>query len=251
MTKLLSGALLCGSLVFGQTANLNFGQPKSQKEGEAINAMFTAADNAARIKAADELVTKYADTGFKGLALFMATDAYDQMGDWEKTVIYGERALEADPKSYGTMLILARGYANKTKEFDFDKEEKLAKADKYAKDAMEVLKTAPKLQPQITDEQWTAQVNAWKAEAHEAMGLASNVRKKYDDAIQHFTEGVKLAPTNGTLMARLADAQVSAKKFDDAIATVAKVNAIPDVNPQVKAFADGVKKRAEAGKGQK
>jgi tetratricopeptide (TPR) repeat protein len=249
--KSMIGALLCGGLLMAQTADVKQPQLKSQKEQEAVMAIFNSPDPAGRIKAVDELLAKFADTTFKNTALYVATDSADQLGDWEKTVIYGERTLEADPKSYGAMLLLARGYATKTKEFDFDKEEKLGKADKYAKDALELLKNAPKIQPQIPDDQWAAQVKSWTGDAYEALGLSATVRKKYDDAIALFQKGVEAAPANGTLMARLADAQVSAKKYDDAIATVAKLNAIPDVNPQIKSYADGVKKRAEAGKAQK
>ena len=38
--------------------------PKSQKEVDALNAMFQATDNDGRIKAANELLTKFADKAF-------------------------------------------------------------------------------------------------------------------------------------------------------------------------------------------
>lgn len=249
--KRIVSVCLAASLSLAQTAETKQPQLKSQKEQEAVMAIFNAAEPAARISATDNLITKFADTTFKGTALYIATVSAEEMGDWEKTVIYGERTLEADPKSYGTMLILARGYAGRTKEFDFDKEEKLTKSDKLAKSALELLKTAPKIRPDIPDDQWEGQRKLWVSEAYESLGLAATVRKKYDDAITAYKTGLENSPGNANLMTRLASVYLDAKKNDDAIATANQVLAAPNLNPAVKNIIEGVKKRAEAGKAAK
>src|SRR5438477_10968262 len=77
--------------------------PKSQAELTAIQAMFTAQqknDVDGVIKAADELMTKFADTEFKELALYMEAEAYSQKGDNTKAQVYSEQALALNPKSY-------------------------------------------------------------------------------------------------------------------------------------------------------
>lgn len=251
MTKWIASAFLVSGMMFAQSSETKQPKMKSPKEQEAVMAIFNAADPNARIAATDALLGKFADTEFKGLALYIATASAEEIGDWEKTVIYGERTLESDPKSYGTMLILSRGYASRTKEFDFDKEEKLGKADKYAKAALELLKTAPKVRPDIADDQWEAQRKLWISEAHESLGLSAGVRKKYDDAIVAYKAGLEAAPGNPNILTRLATSYADAKKNDEAIATVNQVLATPNLNPQVKAVAEGVKKRAEAAKGAK
>ncbi len=109
--------------------------------------MFGAADPDARIKAAENLITKYADTDFKALALYFEAVSYQQKNDFEKMVVYGEQAIQADPKQYAALLMIAKGIAQRTREFDLDREEKLTKAEKYAKDGMAVLKDAPKPSP--------------------------------------------------------------------------------------------------------
>ncbi|GAB4416472.1 MAG: hypothetical protein OHK0021_22770 [Bryobacter sp.] len=242
----LSGALLA-ALGFGQTASLKQMAPKSEKEQEAVMAVFNAADPAARISAVDALVKKFADTEFKGLTLFIAAAAAEELGDWEKTVIWADRALEADKNSYGTMLILARGYAMRTREFDLDKEEKLGKSEKYAKGALELLNNMPpKVNPQIPDEQWNAQVAAWKSEAYEALGLVATVRKKWDDAVAQFNKGLEAAPNSPNLLTRLGSAQLDGGKKADALATFNKVLALPQLDPAVKQVAENLKKKAEA-----
>ena len=56
--------------------------------------------------------------------------------------VYAERTLEADPKNFGAMLMLSSGIAQRTREFDLDKEEKLAKSEKYANSAIALIKSA-------------------------------------------------------------------------------------------------------------
>jgi len=95
-----AGALaLAGSLLVAQKPPKQ-PQPKSQKEVEAINAIFNATDPDARIAAAENLLTKFADTEFKAVALQVAADSAMRKNDFEKMVIYAERTIEADPQNY-------------------------------------------------------------------------------------------------------------------------------------------------------
>src|SRR5580704_13581290 len=102
---------------------------KSQKEVEALMAIQNAQNPDARIAAVDNLITKFADTEFKSWALERAAEACQQKNDGPKAVAYAERTLEADPKSYEARLLIAGELARGTREFDLDKEEKLARSE--------------------------------------------------------------------------------------------------------------------------
>ena len=52
----------------------------------------------ATIEAAEDLVTKFADTDFKDMALLSEAGAYQQKRDVDKAQSYAERDLEANPK---------------------------------------------------------------------------------------------------------------------------------------------------------
>ena len=125
MNKNIIAALLLGVVgaagLFAQKAPP---KPKSQKEVDALMAIQNATTPDARIAAVDALLTNFADTDFKVMALQTAAMSAQQKGDFEKMVVYAERTLEADPNSYGAMLMLATGFSAKTREFDLDKEEK-------------------------------------------------------------------------------------------------------------------------------
>lgn len=227
-----AAAALLASVAFAQP------KPKSQKELDALMAIQNTQDPDARIAAVDNLLTKFADTEFKGWALFMAAASAQQKNDFEKLVIYGDRTLEADPKNFQVMVMLASATAQRTREFDLDKEEKLGRAEKYANQALEVAKTAVKPNPQIPDEQWEAGKKDGASEAHAALGQIAMVRKKFDLAAQEYkTAADSAANPDPAILVRLANVYNQLKKPDDAIAALDKINAMPEVHPQVKAAA--------------
>ena len=220
-------------------------KPKSQKEVDAINAIFNATEPDARIAAAESLLAKFADTEFKAVALQIAAASAQQKNDFEKMVIYSERTIEADPQNYPAMLMLANGIAQKTREFDLDKEEKLQRAEKYARQSIELINVAVKPRPDITDEQWEAAKKDYLAQAHEALGLCAMVRKKYDVAATEFKTSTDLAPTpDQATLVRLAAAYNLSGKPDSAIPVLDKVMAMPDLNPQIKQVAQNEKVNA-------
>jgi tetratricopeptide (TPR) repeat protein len=238
---------LAAALAFGQAKQP---QPKSPKEQEAIMAIFNAQEPDARIAAVENLLQKFADTEFKAIALQVAAMSAQQKNDFEKMVLYAERTLEADPKNYTAMLMLSGGLAQRTREHDLDKEEKLGRAEKYANEAMGLVKTAAKPRPDLTDEQWEAAKKDFTAQAYESLALIAMVRKKYDVAATNFKASLDSgAQPDPATMVRLAAAYNQLNKPDEAIAVLDKLNALPDVNPQIKSAAQGERNNATKIKG--
>ena len=236
--------------LLGQTANPKVPKPpKGKIESEMINAVFTSQDPDQRITAVETLLAKFHDTDYKALALYMATVSAEQKNDYEKLVIYGERTLETDPEFYAVMLMLARATATKTREFDFDKEEKLGKVDKWAKQGIELAKTAPKMNAQIADADWEAARKDFVAQGHEALALAATVRKKHDVAAAEYKNALDNMPKpDPVTQARLGSAYNNMSKWDDALAILDKANTAPDVVPAVKSFISSERVRALMGK---
>lgn len=235
----LAVGLLCAQEVQKQP------RVKSQKEAEAVMAIFQAPDADSRIKASQELLTKFADTEFKAIAMQMIAASYQQKNDYENMVVWAERTLEADPQNYHAMLMLASGIAQHTREFDLDREEKLTRAEKYANQAMEILKTLPKPRPDIPDDQWDAAKKDFVAQAHEALGLAAMARKKYDLAIAEFKLAIEgAANPDPATMVRLGAVYNMSGKHDEAIAVLDKVMSAADVHPTIKQFAQAERARA-------
>ncbi len=248
LLALSSGLILSAGLAFGQKDPA----PKSPKEAEALQAIQKATTADDQIKAIENVLTNFADTEFKVFLLQSAMQLSENKGDLAQITTYAERTLEADPKNVYAEVTLASEIASHTREFDLDKEEKLAKADKYAKAALSDVKTFPKQSSKITDEQWDKERKNLTGQAYAAEGLMAMARKKYDDAVTQFKASVDASgvPDPNTTF-RLGEAYLKAGKTDDAIATFDKVIAMPDASPQVKQYAttrkaDAVKLKGSA-----
>jgi tetratricopeptide (TPR) repeat protein len=223
---------------------------KSQAEGQALQGVFQVTDPDARIKAAEEFLAKYADTDFKAFVLMVEAETFRQKNDYDKTVIYGERVLEADPQNYMAMLLLASTIAQRTREFDLDREEKLGRAEKYAKSALELLKTAPKPRPDVTDEQWTQVKADFAGQAHEALALAAMARKNYPAAITEFKTAIESSTTpDPATQVRLGAAYNLSGQYDNAIAVLTKVMETPELHPTIRQIAQAERARAIQAKG--
>ncbi|HLK17912.1 MAG TPA: tetratricopeptide repeat protein [Bryobacteraceae bacterium] len=221
--------------------------PKSQKELEALQAWQAATDPDQRIKAIENVLTKFADTEFKIPLLEDAMQLEQRKRDFAQTIFYGERVLEADPKNAFALVTMAGEIARHVHEFDLDKEEQLAKADKYANAGLEAAKTMPKPQSNVTEEQWANARKDMQAQAYEALGQTALLRKKYDDSIANYKKAIEVQATpEPATYVRLGQAYEDSGKFDEANEAFDKAINTPNVNPQVKAVAES--KKAEVAK---
>jgi len=223
--------------------------PPSPDEVKALQAIVNATTVDARVAASDTFVKSFPKSEYRSFALTMAAEAYEMGGNVTKAIIYYQQALEANPKDYNAMLMLAAETARTTREFDLDKEEKLAKAEKYANDGMALIPSATKPNPQLTEEQWNNLKKDDTARGHEALGLIALARKKYDVAAGEFKTATETAadPQPATFV-RMGGALTDSGKPDQAIATFDKVLAMPNVPDQIKSIAQSEKARAEKAK---
>ncbi len=222
---------------------------KSPGESQAVIDLMQAQNNPdATIKAADNLLTNFADTFYKEVALTVEAQAYRQKGDTDKALIYGERVLEVNPKSFQTTLMIGEILAQRTRENDLDRVEKLARAEKLLKDTIDNLNTAVKPNPQLTDAQWEDGKKMLIAQAHNGLGVVALDRKKFDVAETEFRTAMDTDPLEPTYGVRLASALQSEGKNADAVALCDKILAMPQLNPQVKAVTENIKKVAQSGK---
>lgn len=234
------------AIALALTAGLAMGQkPKSQKELEAVKAMLAAQTPDAKIAAVDDLVTKFKDTEFKSIALTQGAQAAQMKNDQITALTYANRAVEADPKNFQALVLIAQLSVQGTREFDLDKDEKLARSSKAAKDAIATLADIPKPNPQLPDEQWAVIKKDFISQAHEALGMVAVIQKKLDVAVAEFKTSIDEAGTpEPATNVRLASVYDDQGKFDDGAPLLDKVIAsnAPDA---VKKVALNEKQRAE------
>jgi len=219
---------------------------QSNKEAAALNAINAATTVDDRLKAIDNVLTTFKDTQFKPMLLQMALQLEAQKGDYAQVMSYGQRILEADPKNALALVTMAGETARRTRENDLDKDEQLAKVDKWAKDGIEYAKSASKPGgTNMTDDQWEAQKKDLQSQGWEALAMSASVRKKYDDSVSDFKQALALSPTAATWL-RLGQAYEDQSKWDDANDAFDKAANSPNATAQIKTIA--ANKKAEVAK---
>src|SRR5580704_4088631 len=138
--KILKGAIALMLVAGFATAQ----KVKSKKEYDAYLEIQNERDPDQIAKKVDEFLAKYADTQLKTMVLNLAADAEQRKGDSVKAMVYAQSALDSDPKDYQAMLLISGELARQTRENDLDKEEKLAKSEKLAHDAINAIQSAAK-----------------------------------------------------------------------------------------------------------
>lgn len=223
---------------------------KSPKEQQAILAVQTASSPDDRIKAIENVLTNFADTDFKVPLLQMAMQTEEQKGDFAQMVFYGERLLKADPKNAFALVTLASETARHTRENDLDKDEQLAKVDKWAKEGIEDAKVAPKPRADVPDADWENVRKDMEAQGYVALAMADNLRKNYDGAAANYKQSLTVEATpNPATLVRLAQVYMSQGKLDDAGFTLDKAIATPNVPEQIKNIAQNFKAEIAKHKG--
>jgi lipopolysaccharide biosynthesis regulator YciM len=259
---ILTGVLVLATGVSGLMAQKNKKDQPQQKEQPSAGPKMSPGEQQAlqalaaaqgkpdeTIVAAENLLTKYADTTFKDTALFMEAIAYQQKGDKDKMQIFAERALAANPKNFQASLLLADLTVQQTREHDLDRDEKLAKADKYANDSIATITGATKPNPQLSDQQWEDAKKDLIAQAHDALGMSALQKKNYDLAITELKSAVEgAAHPEPAFQVRLASAYQQAGKNDEAITLAEKVMNDAQTPQQIKSVAQAIRAAAVVAK---
>jgi len=235
--------LLVATAAFAQKPAKPVSPTKSKAEAAVVKAMLEAQSPDDQIRTADELITKFSNTLYKSFALFTEADAYEAKNDHAKAIVFCEQALAADPKNFDAEILDANITAAQTKDTDLDKAEKLASADKMAREALATIPTVTK--PELfalTDANWEKMKAQSGSRAWQALGLVATVQKKPDESIADYEKGLALDP-NPILMLRVGRALEAQKKYDEAIEWMDKVVASPDSSAQVKDIATKDKAR--------
>ena len=214
-----------------------------------MRAMYAAQTPDEQIEKAKLLIDKFADSEFRSSAFYVMAAASDLKRDLDNVVVYGEQAIAADPMNFGSMALMSKAIAQGTKKFDLDKADKLARADKLAKDALELSKKAPKPNPDLTDEQWAAAVKDIVEPAYEGLAFESIAKEDYAACADNFKLALlSMSQLEPALLVRSGHCSLLAKKYDEAIASFDQAINAPNSVQVIKDVAAKEKSAAEKAK---
>jgi tetratricopeptide (TPR) repeat protein len=116
-------------------------QAKTQPEFDAYNTAAAITDPAAQEKAADEFAAKYPDSELRPLLYKSVMHSYQQANNGDKMLTMSQKVLTFDPDDPEALLGVAQVLAERTRDTDADKDQKIAEARKNAERALVTVDT--------------------------------------------------------------------------------------------------------------
>ena len=228
----LIGCVLLAAAAWAQNAP----RPKSQKELDALKAIEAAPSIDVKLQKTDDFLAAFPDSDYKQYLLDRAAEIAADKNDYPAAMAWGQRDLDGNANSFVAKLSLGKVTASTTREFDLDKDKKLADAEKWVNSALDLLKTVPR-PVWFSDDKWPQVKKYYESSGHQTLGLIAMVRKKYDVAAAEFQTAFDTMPEPAYLI-HVGEASIKGGKYDIAIAAYDKVLATPDLNPVVKQVAE-------------
>jgi tetratricopeptide (TPR) repeat protein len=192
-------------------------QAKTQPEFEAYKAAAALTDPPAQEKAADDFATKFPDSELRPVLYKSAMHGYQQSNNGEKMMDMASKVLKYDPDDPEALLGVAQVIAERTRDTDLDKDQKLAEAKK---DAERALVTADTDVPNAgaPPERLEAYKGFLRSEAYAVLGTIAFNAKAWPDAETNLHKSIDAFPQQPDAIAvfRLAVALDMQGKYPDA-----------------------------------
>ena len=116
-------------------------QAKTQPEYDAFNTAKALTDPAALDKAAGDFATKFPDSELRPMLYKAVMHAYQQANNGDKMTEAAQKVLTYDPDDPEALLGVAQVLAERTRDTDLDRDQKLAEAKKDAERALVTVDT--------------------------------------------------------------------------------------------------------------
>jgi tetratricopeptide (TPR) repeat protein len=193
-------------------------QAKTQPEFDAYKAAAALTDAAALEKAADDFATKFPDSELRPLLYKAVMAAYQQANNADKMLAMSQKVLTYDPDDPEALLGVSRVLAERTRDTDLDKDQRLAEAKKDAQRALETVETDVPTAG-VAPEKLAQYKGYVRSEAYEILGTLDYNAKAWASAEDNLKKSIDAFPTQPDAVAvlRLSLALDQQGKYPDAL----------------------------------
>jgi tetratricopeptide (TPR) repeat protein len=196
-------------------------QAKTQPEYDAYNAALKSAnsDPAALEKGAADFATKFPDSELRVLLYKAAMHAYQNSNNGDKMLEMGRDVLKIDPDDPEALVSVSEVLAERTRDTDLDKDQRLAEAMTMAKHAVETVDTDLAVPPTTPQEKVDAYKAFYRSSAYSVMGAIAFNQEKYPEAEGYFRQSIAAYPSQPDPIAvlRLALSLDTQEKYPEAL----------------------------------
>jgi tetratricopeptide (TPR) repeat protein len=228
-----------------QPAGKRVPQAKTHQEFNDYNTAYALTGGPAVEKAADEFAAKYPTSELKAYLYSKAMHEYQNENNPPKMLSVGEKILQLDPDNSIALVLTSTVLADSLKDADIDRQEKIARARKNAKHALETVDSSFVPPANATPEQVTQYKSTLQSMAHSALGIVA--LKTGDDATAEnelkLSTSLNVGQPDPYLWYHLALAQDHQKKYSEALVSVNHALQVMGGNTDLGELAQGEQKR--------
>jgi len=223
---------------------------KTKEEFQAYNEASGKADSSAAEAAASDFAAKFPDSNLRAYLYQRVMALYQNAGNDEKALEVGRKALQIQPDNPVALVGVANVLANRTRDSDLDRDEKLAEATKDATRALETVDTDLPIPPNTPPERVDTYKNLLRSMSYASLGLVQLHKKDFAAAegyLRKSVEADKMQPDPVTRL-QLAFALDKLGKYQEALGVAQECLQIPNnpVADRCRMEQDRLKKLVEA-----
>ncbi len=191
---------------------------KTQPEFDAYKTALQLTDAAAAEKAADDFAAKFPDSELRVVLFKAAMQRYQTANNGDKMLELSQKALAIDPDDPEALVGVAQVLAERTRDTDLDKDQKLAEAKKDAEHALVTVDTDVPTAGYPPDK--VDQFKRYmKSEAYAVLGTLASNAHNYPEAETNLRKSIDVFPeqVDSVAVLRLAVALDMQNKIPDAL----------------------------------
>jgi tetratricopeptide (TPR) repeat protein len=190
----------------------------SQEEFAAYKAAAALADAAGLEKASDDFAAKYPDSELRPLLYRSAMQRYQMANNADKMFEMAKKVLAIDPDDPEALVGISQVLAERTRDTDLDKDQRLAEARKDAERALVTVETDIPSSG-YPPEQLASYKGYLRSEAYAVLGKLSSDAKNWPDAETNLRKSIEAFPqqVDSIAVLRLAVALDMQNKVPEAL----------------------------------
>ena len=194
-------------------------QAKTQAEFDAYKVAAANTDPVALEKAADDFATKFPESELRILLYRTAMHSYQSANKAEQMMEMGRKVLKIDPNDPEALVGVAQVLAERTRDSDLDKDQRLDEGMKLAQHSVETTDTDITVPPGTPQDKIDEYKGFLRSNAYYVMGTIQYTREKYSDAEGYFRKSLDAFPSQPDPLAvlRLALSLDKQEKYPEAL----------------------------------
>jgi len=208
-------------------------QAKTQDEYKAYQEAAAKPDPPSLEQAANDFANKYPTSELRSVLFQREMQVYQSANNAEKTIEAGKKVITIDPDNAAALVTVALVIANKTREGDLDRDERMAEASKYANHALESIDNGTGVPAGTADDKVPMFKELVRSMAYSSLGTVEFNRKNYPQAETYLRKSVEnstLQPDPVTWL-QLSLALDRENKYNDALQAANKCIEIAQSHP--------------------